>query len=52
MDLVLIVLIVLLLLGGGTGYYYGGPHLGGSIGAIFLVVLLVWILAGANRRRF
>ena len=53
-DVMLIVLIVVLILlfGGGGGYYYGrgagwrGPHYGGGLLGLVLIILLVLWLSG------
>lgn len=43
----LIVLIVVLLIAmPWTGYRYGGPYVGGSFGAVLLLILIVVLLRG------
>lgn len=49
--LVLLIVVILLLLGGGWSYrtgYYGPGQFGGVVGAVLLVVLILW-LVGALR---
>lgn len=42
-----LVLLVLLLLGAFGGWHYGGPHIGGGIGLVLLIVLII-VLAGGR----
>lgn len=50
MTLLLVILIVVLLLGGGFGYRSYGPRGGlGIVGAILLVVLVLWLLGALPR---
>jgi hypothetical protein len=51
--MLILLIVVLLLLGGGRGYYYGrgagwrGPHCGGGLLGLVLMVLLVLWLSGS-----
>jgi hypothetical protein len=47
MPLILIVLLLVLLLGGG-GFYgsragWGGPHYGGLLGLVLVILLVLWL---------
>jgi hypothetical protein len=50
--LILLIVVLILLFGGGGGYYYGrgagwrGPHYGGGLLGLVLIVLLVLWLSG------
>jgi hypothetical protein len=50
--LILLIVALILLFGGGSGYYYGrgagwrGPHNGGGLLGLVLVILLVLWLTG------
>jgi len=52
MMLILLIVVLILLFGGGGGYYYGrgagwrGPHYGGGLLGLVLIVLLVLWLSG------
>jgi hypothetical protein len=55
MELILIIILLIILFGGGFGYYRGGYHtrggpygIGGLLGAVLIVVLIVWLLRGAG----
>jgi hypothetical protein len=51
--LILLIVVLILLFGGGGGYYYGrganwrGPHYGGGLLGLVLVILLVLWASGA-----
>jgi hypothetical protein len=51
--LILLIVVLILLFGGGSGYYYGrdagwrGPHYGGGLLGLVLIILLVVWLSGA-----
>lgn len=51
MTLLLIILLIVLF-GGGGGYYgyrsYGGPGLGGVLGAVLLILVLLWLFGGIH----
>ena len=47
MSTILIIVLVLLLLGGG-GFYgsrtgWGGPHYGGLLGLVLVILLVLWL---------
>ena len=50
--LILLIVVLILLFGGGGGYYYGrranwgGPHYGGGLLGLVLIILLVLWLSG------
>lgn len=55
MELILTIILLIILFGGGFGYYRGGYHsrggpysIGGTLGAILIIVLIVWLLRGAG----
>ena len=51
--MILLIVVLILLFGGGSGYYYGrdagwrGPHYGGGLLGLVLIILLVVWLSGA-----
>ena len=51
--LIVLIVVLILLFGGGGGYYYGrganwrGPHYGGELLGLVLIILLVLWLSGA-----
>ena len=52
--LILLIVVLILLFGGGGGYYYGrgagwrGPHYGGGLLGLVLIILLVLWLTGTT----
>ena len=54
MTLLIIIIILVLIFGGGGGYYahrsYGPTGCGSVIGAVFLVLLLLWLLGVLHPR--
>jgi hypothetical protein len=59
--MILLIVLLVLLFGGGGGYYYGrgngwsGPHYGGGLlGLVLVIVLILWltgnIAAGSTMR--
>ena len=42
----IVLLIILLLVVGGGGFYLGGPAIGGSLGALILVIRIVMLVTG------
>jgi hypothetical protein len=56
-TLVIVLLVLVLLFGGGSGYYgrrarWRGPHYGGSLlGLILLILLVLWLTGNLGGRR-
>ena len=56
-TLVIVLLVLVLLFGGGSGYYgrragWRGPHYGGSLlGLILLILLVLWLTGNLGRGR-
>jgi Protein of unknown function (DUF3309) len=53
MGTILIIVVLVLLLGGGGGYYahgrYGGAGLGGVLGAVALILVVLWLFGSMGR---
>ena len=55
MSIILIVIVLVLLLGGGGAYYgpragWSGPHYGGGLlGLILLILLVLWVTGNLGR---
>ena len=47
--LILLIVVLILLFGASGGYYYGrgagwrGPHYGGLLGVVLIVLLVLWL---------
>ncbi len=51
MSLLLIIIVIVLLFGGvgfhsGWGYYGAGPY--GGIGALLVIILIIWLVTGGR----
>lgn len=55
MSIILIIIVLVLLLGGGGAYYgpragWGGPHYGGGLlGLVLLILLILWLTGNLGR---
>ena len=55
MSIILIIIVLVLLLGGGGAYYgpragWSGPHYGGGLlGLVLLILLILWLTGNLGR---